>query len=146
MRWAGPQAATYRELVGVAKECTLVHLPIENAMAGTMHRRDLDGCPNYVRGWVRKADVNTMQRGYRDVGYLLAPHVLDFRPPTFTRSVWRDAVARLRDACCSGNALAVMGWCREAYPSLLSLIPRQRHADFVAGMIERVWEEACCSG
>lgn len=80
-----------------------------------------------------------MERGYRDVGYLLAPHVLDFRPSTVTGDVWRDAVSRLQEFCLSGNALAVMEWCREAYPSLLAIIPRHRHGDFVAGVIEGVW-------
>ena len=77
-----------------------------------------------------------MQRGYRDVGYLLAPHVGDFRPTAVTSGVWGEAVSRLQEFCLSGNAVAVMDWCREAYPSLLALIPRPRHGDFVAGVIE----------
>lgn len=85
-----------------------------------------------------------MQRGYRDVGYLLAPHVLDFKPSPATRSEWEEAVCRLQEFCLSGNAVAVVGWCREKYPGLLAIIPRDRHSDFVAGMIESVWEDAAC--
>ena len=110
-------------------------------MTNFMHQRDLDGCPNYVRAWCRKAEVGTVQRGYRDVGYLLAPHVGEFRPPTVARRVWGDAVCRLREFCQIGNAVAVMDWCRTRYPGLLAIIPQERQGEFVAGVIEGVWCE-----
>jgi hypothetical protein len=121
-------------LAADAKNYTLVH-----SMKNTQHQRDLDGCPNYVRAWCRKAEVGTMQRGYRDVGYLLAPDVLDFRPHQTTRGEWRNTVTRLQEVCLSGNAQEVLAWCRESYPGLLRVIPRNRHGEFVAGVIEGVW-------
>ncbi len=39
-----------------------------------------EGFPGHVRGWCVKAGEGTMKQGYRDVGYLFAPHVHDFRP------------------------------------------------------------------
>lgn len=77
-----------------------------------------------------------MQRGYRDVGYLLAPHVHEFRPPKATGVAWHNLVSRLQECCLSENAQEVLRWCGEAYPGLLTIIPRSQHGDFVAGMIE----------
>ena len=103
--------------------------------------RNPDGIPGYVFCWCCKANARTMQRGYRDVGYLMAPHLRDFRPPTVARSVWGDTVCRLREFCLTGNAVAVMDWCRTRYPGLLAIIPQERQGEFVAGVIEGVWCE-----
>ncbi len=113
-------------------------------MKNFSHQRDLDGCPNYVRAWCRKAEVGTIQRGYRDVGYLLAPHIRDCQPLKATGVAWQNAVSRLQEFCLSGNAQEVLAWCREAYPGLLKTIPRSQHGEFVAGIIEGVWEDAAC--
>lgn len=116
---------------------TLVHIP----MKAFMHQRDFDGCPNYVRAWVCKAGKGTLQRGYRDVGYLLAPHVSDFQPPVFTASRWRQAVSRLHELCIAGEGAGVLAWCREAYPSLVQLVPESSRGEFAAGLVERTREE-----
>lgn len=112
-------------------------------MKSVLHQRDLDGCPNYVRAWCCKAAEKTMQRGYRDVGYLLAPHVLDFQPPAFTAPRWGMAVSRLRDLCVAGDGTGVMEWCTRAYPSLVQIVPEKSRKEFVAGMMERTCEEVC---
>ena len=80
-----------------------------------------------------------MHRGFQDVGYLMAPHVRDFRPTSVARGAWGEAVCRLHEFCLSGNAVAVMDWCRTKCPGLLAIIPRERHSEFVAGVIEGVW-------
>lgn len=43
-----------------------------------------DGISGYVFGWCCKANARTMQCGYRDGGYLMAPHVHDLRPTAVT--------------------------------------------------------------
>lgn len=113
-------------------------------MTNFFHQRDLDGCPNYVRAWCRKAEVGTMQRGYRDVGYLMAPHVGHFRPHKTAAATWQGAVSRLYELCFSGTAEDVLVWCRERYPALLKTIPRAQHGEFVAGIIEGVWRDTAC--
>ena len=113
-------------------------------MTNLMHQRELDGCPNYVRAWCRKAEVGTMQRGYRDVGYLLAPHVGEFRPHKAAAATWQHAVSRLQGFCLSGNADQVLAWCREIYPGLLKTIPFSQHGEFVAGLIDGVWRDTSC--
>jgi hypothetical protein len=113
-------------------------------MKNFSHQREPDGYPNYVRAWSRKAEVGTMQRGYRDVCYLLAPHVGNFRRHKTAAAAWQHAVSRFREFCLSGNAQEVLVWCRETYPGVLKAIPRTRHVEFVAGMIERAWRDAAC--
>ncbi len=50
------------------------------------------GVPAYVKGWCCKAREGTMRQGFKDVGYLLVPHVLTFRPTMVSRRVWREEV------------------------------------------------------
>ncbi len=102
--------------------------------------RSPDGLPGYVFGWCCKADAKTMQRGYRDVGYLLIPRAKNFRPPHMSQETWRENLATLLASCRANQATHVWQWCMSHYPALARQIPRESRGDFVAGMVERVWE------
>ena len=99
-----------------------------------------EGVPGYVFGWCCKADARTMQRGYRDVGYLLIQRARHFRPKHMPKDVWQERLMPLVDSCRANQAAHVWAWCIRHYPSLASRIPRECRDEFVAGMVERVWE------
>lgn len=101
-------------------------------------RHALDGCPGYVRGWCCKAGERSLARGYRDVGYLLAPRLRRFRPSGVSAPEWSTHVGRLRGLLLRGEDLAAVRWLTGAYPRLMALIPDTRRAEVVAGLRERV--------
>lgn len=87
------------------------------------------------------AKSGTMQRGYRDVGYLFAVHVPVFRPAIVPTRSWRRLVVRLSGHVRRNEKAAVGAWFKAHYPALMHLIPDRRHREFVAGFIERTREE-----
>lgn len=97
----------------------------------------LDGCPGYVRGWCCKARERTLRRGYRDVGYLLAARLRRFRPERLPATTWAARLTVLGAFLDSRDDAAAVGWFRETYPRLMTLIPTAHHAEFVAGARER---------
>ena len=97
----------------------------------------LDGCPGYVRGWCCKARDHTLQRGYRDVGYLLAAKLGAFRPERFRPRVWARHVRRLRSLLQASDDAAAAAWFAEMYPRLMAVIPVGERPHFVAGVRER---------
>jgi hypothetical protein len=101
----------------------------------------VDGFPGYVRGWVCKARDKSMQRGYRDVGYLLCGKLCLFRPAHASVRLWSRQVANLREHVLGNDRTAIQGWFRENYPALMNMIPERRHREFVAGLVERAKEE-----
>ncbi len=101
----------------------------------------VDGFPGYVRGWVCKARDKSMQRGYRDVGYLLYWKLRVFRPVHVGVRQWFRRVGNLRDYVLANDRLSAQGWFRENYPALMNLIPESRHREFIAGLVERAKEE-----
>ena len=101
-------------------------------------RTRLGGCPGYVRGWCAKAREHTLQRGYRDVGYLLASNLRAFRPERFAPGTWAQRLGRLRRLLRKADESAVMEWFAETYPQLMRLIPVGDHPNFVAGL--RDWQ------
>ncbi len=82
-----------------------------------------------------------MQRGYRDVGYLLAPKVKAFRPAHIGVRSWFKQVAILGKHIEANDKAAVKSWVREHYPALIQLMPERRHGEFVSGLVERVQED-----
>jgi hypothetical protein len=100
-----------------------------------------DGFPDYVRGWVCKARDKSMQRGYRDVGYLLCGKIRLFRPAHVGVTQWLRYVGHLMKHVVANNRPAIQGWFRENYPALMHLIPERRYREFVAGLVERAKEE-----
>jgi len=82
-----------------------------------------------------------MQRGYRDVGYLLAERIAEFRPAQFNARLWRRLVTCLSGHVRRNEKAAVGAWFKAHYPALMHLIPDRRHREFVAGFIERSEEE-----
>lgn len=100
-------------------------------------RRLLGGCPAYVKGWCCKAGDRTLQRGYRDVGYLLAARLRAFRPERVTPRRWAWMLGRLRRLLKAADDTAAVEWFADAYPHLMALIPVGDHRDFVAGVRER---------
>ena len=100
-----------------------------------------DGFPSYVRGWCCMAKSGTMQRGYRDVGYLLAVRLREFRPALFSIRLWRQQVVFLEEHVERNERGAVRAWFKTYYPALMHMIPARRHGEFVAGFIERLHEE-----
>lgn len=78
-----------------------------------------------------------MKQGYRDVGYLLAPHVRRFRPARRSRAGWRRRVTALRQMVVAGDATAVHQWFQQHYSPLMHLIPEALQTEFAAGVIER---------
>jgi hypothetical protein len=105
-----------------------------------------DGFPGYVRGWCCMAKAKTMQRGYRDVGYLLATRVRAFRPAQFDARSWRKRVTCLEEQVGRDERGAIRMWFMTHYPALMHLIPERRHREFVAGFIERAHEESNGTG
>jgi hypothetical protein len=105
-----------------------------------------DGFPGYVRGWCYMAKSKTMQRGYRDVGYLIAERVAEFRPAQFNARSWREQVEHLKQHAKRDAEAAVQRWFLTNYPTLMHLIPKRRHLEFVAGFIERTREEMASLG
>lgn len=87
------------------------------------------------------AKSGSMQRGYRDVGYLLAVRVGEFRPSQFNARAWRRLMLELSGHVRRNEKAAVGVWFKEHYPALMHLIPDRRHREFVAGFIERTREE-----
>jgi hypothetical protein len=82
-----------------------------------------------------------MQRGYRDVGYLLCGKLRLFRPAHIGVRQWLRQVGDLREQVVVNNRPAIQVWFRENYPALMHLIPERRHREFVAGLVERAKEE-----
>ena len=97
-----------------------------------------DGFPGYVRGWCCKASEGSMQQGYRDVGYLLAPRLKVCRPVWCRIPEWRERLGVLRSHVLQGKAAHISRWCWESYPRLMELIPKPRRRSFVAGLAERL--------
>ncbi len=97
----------------------------------------LGGCPRYVKGWCCKARDRTLQRGYRDVGYLLAPKLRSFRPERFAPRTWAQRLGRLRRLLKTADETAAVEWFAETYPQLMAVIPVGDHPQFVAGVRER---------
>ena len=100
-------------------------------------RTRLGGCPAYVRGWCCKARDRTLQRGYRDVGYLLAPRLRSFRPDRFGPRTWARQLGRLRGFLHAADEAAALAWFAEVYPQLMALIPVGEQPQFMAGVWER---------
>ena len=96
----------------------------------------LGGCPGYVKGWCCKAGDRSLQRGYRDVGYLLASKLRRFRPEHIAPRSWAEQMSRLRRLLRAADESAALEWFTENYPRLMKLIPAGDHADFVAGARE----------
>ena len=88
----------------------------------------------YVRGWCCKARDRTLTRGYRDVGYLLAPKLRRFRPPGLSPRAWRRDLSRLRRLLGHPDDEAVLRWFSETYPELMAMIPAGERRRFVAGV------------
>jgi len=97
----------------------------------------LGGCPSYVKGWCCKARDRTLQRGYRDVGYLLAPKLWSFRPERFGPRMWSRQLGRLRRLLQAADEAAAVAWFAEIYPQLMAVIPVSDQPQFVAGVRER---------
>jgi hypothetical protein len=90
-----------------------------------------------VQGWCCKAHDRTLQRGYRDVGYLLAPRLRSFRPDRFGPRTWERRLGRLRKFLLTDDEAAALAWFAETYPQLMALIPVGEQAQFVAGVWDR---------
>ena len=102
-----------------------------------------DGFPNYVRGWVCMAKDNSMQRGYRDVGYLLAPRIREFRPAHIGVRCWFKQVTTLGQHIASNDKTAVGAWMRQHYPVLMQIVPARKQRAVIVGLMERAREEWC---
>jgi hypothetical protein len=82
-----------------------------------------------------------MKQGYRDVGYLFAPHIRRFKPGAIPVWSWLRRVRALTAPLEAGNPAAVEQWFHAQYPRLMELIPVGLHHEFAAGVIERVAEQ-----
>jgi hypothetical protein len=99
-----------------------------------------EGFPGHVRGWCVKAGEGTMKQGYRDVGYLFAPHIRRFKPPAIPSYSWVRRLRSLAEPVEARNHAGVEQWFQLQYPRLMELIPVGLHQEFAAGVIERVAE------
>jgi len=77
-----------------------------------------------------------LQRGYRDVGYLLAPRLRAFRPESLDPRTWAQRRGRLRRLLQAAEDTAALAWFTETYPQLMAVIPVGDHLQFVAGVRE----------
>jgi hypothetical protein len=100
-----------------------------------------DGFPGYVRGWCCMAESGTMQRGYRDVGYLIAVRLHEFRPAQISIRLWQQQVMFLEEHVERNERGAIRAWFKTYYPALIHMIPVRRLGEFAAGLIERLHEE-----
>lgn len=92
------------------------------------------------------AKGKTMQRGYRDVGYLFAPHIRAFRPAQYDARSWRKHVTLLDEHVSNNEKGEIRLWFKTHYPALMHLIPERRHCEFVIGYVERVREDTGSCG
>ena len=79
-----------------------------------------------------------MQRGYRDVGYLLAGRLRGFRPAWLDACRWRGHLDTLLQSLAGRHERHVWDWLAITYPGLARLVPVDQRQHFVAGMRERV--------
>lgn len=100
-------------------------------------RRGIDGYPPYVQGWFCMAESGTMQRGYRDAGYLLARRLREFRPLWLGVRAWRYHVGTLWAILDRCDEQAALWWFAATYPCLVALIPADQQVHFVAGVREQ---------
>jgi len=87
------------------------------------------------------AKDKSMQRGYRDVGYLLAPRVKEFRPAHISVRSWLRQVRELAEHIHANDRAAVGGWVKKHYPALMQLVPQRRRKELVLGLVERARED-----
>ncbi len=78
-----------------------------------------------------------MKQGYRDVGYLFAPHIRRFKPPCQSREGWRRQITILRWLALAGDAGPVHGWFQQHYLPLMQLMPQAAQTAFAEGVIDR---------
>jgi len=83
-----------------------------------------------------------MKQGYRDVGYLFAPHIRRFKPPAIPSYSWIRRLRALAEPVEARNQAGVERWFQTHYPGLMGLIPVRLHHEFAAGVIERAVEIA----
>ena len=102
-----------------------------------------DGYPPYVRGWFALAHAGSMQRGFRDVGYLLARRLESFRPEWLDAGGWQEHLATLRQHLERRDQWGAALWFGVTYPGLACLIPASKREQFIAGL--REWVEQCVS-
>jgi hypothetical protein len=81
-----------------------------------------------------------MKQGYRDVGYLFAPHIRRFKPPAIPSYSWLRRLRALAEPVEARNQAGVERWFQAQYPRLMELIPVGLHQEFVAGVIDRASE------
>jgi hypothetical protein len=96
--------------------------------------RGVDGYPPYVRGWFCLAESGTMQRGYRDVGYLLAAKLCHFRPRWMSVRAWRYHLHTLASTLEQCDERAAMWWFAATYPGLVTLLPLHDQSEFCSGV------------
>jgi len=101
-------------------------------------KRCPDGYPPYVLGWFGKARTGTMQRGYRDVGYLLSHRLRRFHPRWLSREAWRYHIETLRESLVRRDERGAFLWFAVTYPGLVSLVPVGARRQFVAGLREKI--------
>ena len=99
-------------------------------------KRGPDGYPPYVRGWFCMAREGTMQRGYRDVGYLLAGKLNAFQPRWLSLQAWRYHLNTLLRCLKENDERSYVLWFAVTYPGLGSLIPAKQRQHFFAGFRE----------
>jgi hypothetical protein len=102
-----------------------------------------EGFPGHVRGWCVKAGEGTMKQGYRDLGYLFAPHIRRFKPAAIPSYSWIRRLRSLAEPVEARNQAGVERWFQDQYPQLMELIPVGLHQEFAAGVIERAAELGC---
>ena len=79
-----------------------------------------------------------MKRGYRDVGYLFAPHIRQFKPATIPAWSWPRRLRALAVSIEARNRADVEQWFHRHYPQLMELIPPNWHEAVAVGVIERI--------
>jgi hypothetical protein len=84
-----------------------------------------------------KAGEGTMKQGYRDVGYLFAPHIRRFKPAAIPAWSWLRRLRALAESIEARNQVDVEQWFHRHYPQLMELIPPKWHESVAAGVIER---------
>jgi hypothetical protein len=113
-------------------------LVMSHSAANRRARLPPEGFPRHVRGWCVKAGEGSMKQGYRDVGYLFAPHIRRFRPARRSRIGWQRRVTMLGQLASARDSAAVHRWFQQHYSSLMQLIPQAQQAAFATGVIERL--------
>jgi hypothetical protein len=92
------------------------------------------GVPSFFRACCREAGQGGTNT-YRDAGWHLAIHLCDQSPYEIELDDWQGYIEKLKAACEEKDEIEVWEWFHLHYPKCMSLVPKRRKRQFVAGVL-----------